>query len=164
HVRGDLRGVNDVLAREAGDVRARPADVLAFDDRNSSAFRRQRPRQQFSGLAAAEHEEVILFDLGHLLLLRRVRRFAMQMRFRYISPGKLGGAGRHIGMVAARYSARRATTNRHSAATASACRGRGWLHNLFSGPELITTRDKTSRRQLQDVVTRRLAPVRAVGT
>jgi hypothetical protein len=60
--------VDDVLARQAGDVRAGPTDVLPLDHRDPLSVTSQRPRQQFAGLAAAEHDEVIFFNVGHDLL------------------------------------------------------------------------------------------------
>src|SRR5215510_13318273 len=43
-VRSNLRTVNDVLAGQTGDVRARPADVLALDHRDTLSLLGKSPR------------------------------------------------------------------------------------------------------------------------
>jgi hypothetical protein len=59
----------EVLARQACDVWARPADVLALDHRNPRPFGCECPSQQFASLAAPKYDQVILFDLRHVRLL-----------------------------------------------------------------------------------------------
>jgi hypothetical protein len=50
----DLRAADDVLAREARDVRARAADQPALDHHDRLALLRQRPREVLARLTATE--------------------------------------------------------------------------------------------------------------
>jgi hypothetical protein len=61
-----LGGVDDVLARQAGDVRARPADQLPLHHRRALPFPRHGPGQVLACLAAADHQDVVVLDLSHL--------------------------------------------------------------------------------------------------
>jgi len=61
----DFRAVDDVLARQARDVRTRAADQFALDDCDSAPFLRQRPSNVFARFATAEHEIVIVINVGH---------------------------------------------------------------------------------------------------
>ena len=63
--RRHLPAVDDVLARQAGDVRARTADQPALDDRAALAGLRQSPCEVFPGLAAAEDQVIDVLYGGH---------------------------------------------------------------------------------------------------
>src|SRR5262249_27066269 len=63
---GDLRRMNNVLARQTCHIGTRSADILSLDDRGSSSFFGHRPRHQFAGCAAAQHEDVPFFCCFHL--------------------------------------------------------------------------------------------------
>ncbi len=52
----DLRTVDDVFARQAGDVRARPANVFAIDDCDPLSFASKRPRSNGRTRATTEHD------------------------------------------------------------------------------------------------------------
>ena len=62
--RGDLGAVDDVFARQAGDVRARAAHIFALDDDDALSLLRGGPGDQFSAGAAAEDDEIIFFRIG----------------------------------------------------------------------------------------------------
>ena len=51
--------MDDVFARQAGDVRARPANVPALDDRYPLPLGRERPGEVFARFPAAEDDEVV---------------------------------------------------------------------------------------------------------
>src|SRR5580765_1337040 len=59
----DLRTVNDVLARETGDVRARSANVFAVDHRNTLSLPGKGPCRNGRTGATAEDYQVIFFNL-----------------------------------------------------------------------------------------------------
>ena len=67
---GDLGAVDDVLARQAGDVGARPADIPPLDDRRALPLRGQRPGQELAGRPAAQDDHVVFLGLRHVFLLR----------------------------------------------------------------------------------------------
>ena len=73
-VGGDLRAVDHVFAGQAGDVRAGAAKVLPLDYRRPLPLGGQRPRQEFAGLAAAQHDDVIFFWFGRHLSTPYLRR------------------------------------------------------------------------------------------
>src|SRR5262249_61776821 len=73
YVRGDVRTVNDVFTGQAGDVVARASDVFAFDQGDSLSSFPSGPRSDLRSCAAAEHYQIVLFDL--LRQLRRVNGF-----------------------------------------------------------------------------------------
>lgn len=57
----NLRGVNDVLARQAGDVRASSSDVLAFDHSNALPLPGEGPCGEFRSRPTADNHEIIFF-------------------------------------------------------------------------------------------------------
>src|SRR5215813_8143686 len=74
-VGGDLRTVDDVLAWQASDVRARSANVLAVDDGDTLSFSRKGPRGEGRPCAATENHEIKLFQLRLFGTLRSRRTF-----------------------------------------------------------------------------------------
>src|ERR1700733_7337356 len=70
--RGDLGGINDILARQAGNVRARSADILPIYHGGSPSFFGHRPGCQFAGGAAAQHEGIEVFRCIHKFHLLQV--------------------------------------------------------------------------------------------
>ncbi len=64
--------VNEVLARKAGDVGARSADVPSLDHGGAVACSGHRPRQVLPRLSAAEDQILVFFDVWHLQQGRRV--------------------------------------------------------------------------------------------
>ena len=80
HVRCDLRAVNDVLARQACDVRTRAADVLAVDDRDALSFAGEGPRRKRRSRAAAQDHDVKLFRLRLLSIIGGWSCFRLLMR------------------------------------------------------------------------------------
>jgi hypothetical protein len=65
----ERRTVDDVLTRQTGHVRTRPAHHVALDQGCPMTFRRQRPRQVLARLSTANDKNVEALDLGHRLLL-----------------------------------------------------------------------------------------------
>src|SRR5580658_4900267 len=65
-VRSNLRAVNDVFAWQAGDVRARPVDVFAFDDCDALPALTKGPGSDCSSRAATENSEIQLLGLRAL--------------------------------------------------------------------------------------------------
>ena len=63
HQVGDFRAPDLVLAREAVDVRARPADPSALDDGNAAPGVRQVPGEELAALAAAKDEVFVRFRI-----------------------------------------------------------------------------------------------------
>ncbi len=55
--------MDDVLARQARDVGARPADVFAVDYRDALSFASKRPRSDGRAGAATENHEIKFFRL-----------------------------------------------------------------------------------------------------
>ena len=53
-----LGAVDDVLARQTGDVGAGTADIFPLNHRHARALFGQRPGDVFAGFAAAEHQDV----------------------------------------------------------------------------------------------------------
>jgi len=74
-VGSDLRAMDDVLAWQTCDVRARAADVPALDDSDALTLFRKGPRDVFRSLAAAENDKIVLFGNGTAVRLRTVRKF-----------------------------------------------------------------------------------------
>ena len=64
-VGSDLRAVDNILARKTGDVRARTADIPSFDNDRPLSFLGLSPGNVFAGLAATEHNYIVLFWCGH---------------------------------------------------------------------------------------------------
>ena len=62
---GDLGGVDDVLAGEAGDVGAGSAETLVFDVGNFFALEAEMPGEIFAAFSAANDDCVVLFRGGH---------------------------------------------------------------------------------------------------
>ena len=62
----DLGSVDDVLARQAGDVRARSANVLAIDDDNVLSFSSKRPGSYSRTRAAAQNDHVEFFRVVYM--------------------------------------------------------------------------------------------------
>src|SRR5262249_4780787 len=62
-VGGDLRTVDDVLAWQASDVRARSANVLAVDDGDTLSFSRKRPRGEGRPGAATQDHKIVVFEV-----------------------------------------------------------------------------------------------------
>jgi hypothetical protein len=62
-VRGDFGAVNDVLARQARDVRTRPADVFAVDDCDFLSFTGKSLRRDARARATAENHQIKFFRL-----------------------------------------------------------------------------------------------------
>ena len=60
-VQSNLRAVNDVFAWQAGDLRARPADVFAFDDYDALPALSKGPGSDCSPRAAAQNYEIQRF-------------------------------------------------------------------------------------------------------
>src|SRR6476660_1788544 len=52
----DLRAVDDVLARQAGDVRTRSANIFAIDDCDPLSFASKRPRSNGRTRPTTEHD------------------------------------------------------------------------------------------------------------
>src|SRR6202035_957432 len=59
----NFRAVDDVLAREARDIRARAANILAIDDGDALAFAGKRPRSDGRARAATENHQIKFFRL-----------------------------------------------------------------------------------------------------
>src|SRR5258707_4898708 len=70
-VRCDFRAVDDVLARQARDVRARPADIFALDDCDSLSLASKSPRRDGRACAAPENHQIKFFRLRLLKYLSR---------------------------------------------------------------------------------------------
>src|SRR5580658_1653570 len=67
--RCDLGGINDILARQAGHIGTRSADILPIDDDSSISLFGHRPGRQFAGCAAAQHEDIEFFGWIHAIYL-----------------------------------------------------------------------------------------------
>jgi hypothetical protein len=85
--RGDLRCVNDVLARQARDIWTSPADVLPLDRGCSLAFSGHCPGYQFTGCAAAQHKNVNLSGSLMALISFRSSTTWDKKLFAAINPG-----------------------------------------------------------------------------
>src|SRR5688572_23736195 len=72
--------MNDVLAREAGNVRARATDELALDNGCTMTLPRHRPRQILSRFAASDYENVVAVHVRHVIPLPNWRIFALRDR------------------------------------------------------------------------------------
>jgi hypothetical protein len=72
--RRHVPAVDDVLAGQAGDVRAPTADQAALDDRTVLAGLRQGPGQVLPGFAAAEDQAVEAPAAGHETVLPEIGR------------------------------------------------------------------------------------------
>src|SRR5262249_23623950 len=55
--------MDDVLARQTGDVRTRATDIFALDDRNTLSFAGKSPRGDCSTRATAKDQQVIFVNL-----------------------------------------------------------------------------------------------------
>jgi hypothetical protein len=55
--------MDDVFAGQAGDVRAGAAEVFPLDHGRALPLRRQRPGEELARLAAAQHDDVKLFEV-----------------------------------------------------------------------------------------------------
>jgi len=73
--RANLGGVNNVLARQAGYVRARPADQLPLNDGGAMAVTRHCPRKILARFTTADDENVVILDTRHLLRSFAIRRW-----------------------------------------------------------------------------------------
>src|SRR5271167_1079790 len=62
-VRGDFGAMDHILARKAGDVGARTSDIFSLNDGSLHPLPGQRPGDVFPGFAAAQHEEIVFFQL-----------------------------------------------------------------------------------------------------
>ena len=62
---GDLAAVDHVLAWQARDIGARPADQSALDDNGSAALPSKFPSHVLAGLAATENDVLDLFTVSH---------------------------------------------------------------------------------------------------
>src|SRR5262249_2406999 len=69
HDMGHPRARNLVLARQAGDIRARAADPFALDNRSALAGLGHMPSNELAPSATAEDQDFELFWIGHHLLL-----------------------------------------------------------------------------------------------
>jgi hypothetical protein len=69
HERGDLGGINDILARQAGNVRTRSADILPIDDGGSPSFFGDCSGSQVAGGAGAQHDDIEFFRCIHGIYL-----------------------------------------------------------------------------------------------
>src|SRR4051812_3741991 len=61
----DLGAVNDVLTRQAGDVRTGPTDQSTLDYGGTPAGFRHRPGQVLARLPATDDQDVKSFSVGH---------------------------------------------------------------------------------------------------
>src|SRR6478672_9217185 len=59
----DLRTVNDILARQAGDVRARSANIFAVDHCDTLSLRGKGPCRDGRSSATAQDYQVVFFNL-----------------------------------------------------------------------------------------------------
>ena len=64
-IAGDLRAVDQVLAREARDAGAGPRDIPPLDDRRPLPLRGQRPGEE-PAPPAAEHHQVVFLGMRHV--------------------------------------------------------------------------------------------------
>jgi len=55
---------DDVLARQARDVRGRTADIFALDCNDALSLLRRIPADQFSASTAAKDDQIIFFRIG----------------------------------------------------------------------------------------------------
>src|SRR5258708_2234167 len=62
---GDAGTVDEVLARQAGDIGAGTAHIALFYDHDTLAGTAQMPRYRFACLPAAEHHSIISINCGH---------------------------------------------------------------------------------------------------
>ncbi len=65
--------MNDVLARQASDIRTRATDQAALDESNAAPGLGECPGQIFSGLAAAKDQNLVTLDLSHDYILAVLR-------------------------------------------------------------------------------------------
>lgn len=138
--RADLRRMDDVLARQARDVRARPPDQLPLDDGGVLAFGSRRPGKVFAGFTAADDENVVGLGRGrlprgitaHRKLLpssSRIHRIAWSRAARE-SPPRRGRSASPLPSPWPRHSRRRGTTD-PGPRDRGGCRGR--IRNGGSG-------------------------------
>jgi hypothetical protein len=92
---GDFGGVDDVLARQPGNVRACSAKRSALHDGCAVACARQGPRQQPASDAAAEDQIFVLFNVRHGRSLSFKNCGA-----RYLAPPDDLTSGKSIGVLA----------------------------------------------------------------
>ena len=59
--RGNLGAVDDVLAGQARDVRARTGHIFALDHNHALSLLGECPGKNFAAGAAAQHEEIAFF-------------------------------------------------------------------------------------------------------
>jgi hypothetical protein len=57
--------MDNILARKTSDVWARTADISPFDNDRPLSFLGLSPGNVFAGLAATEHNYIVLFWYGH---------------------------------------------------------------------------------------------------
>src|SRR5215467_1702801 len=62
-----FRAANHVLARQAGNVRARSTDVFSFHYRRAVARLRHCPRQVLSRFSASDNKDLVVFCVRHSL-------------------------------------------------------------------------------------------------
>jgi hypothetical protein len=60
-VRGNLRAMNNVLAGQTGDIRARSSNVFAFNNRDPLSLCSKRPRSNGRSRAAAKDHQIVIF-------------------------------------------------------------------------------------------------------
>src|SRR5215471_463381 len=68
--RGDFRGVNHILARQAGDIHARATDISPLDDSGPHPFLRHSCRHPLPAGAAAKNDDVKFVCCLHTFSLR----------------------------------------------------------------------------------------------
>ena len=62
--RSNLGAVDDILARQARDVRARAAHIFALDHHHALSLLSGGPGNKFTAGTAAEDDEIIFFRIG----------------------------------------------------------------------------------------------------
>ncbi len=63
-----LGAMNDVLARQTGDVGTRPADVFPLDDRRALSLPGQGPRDILAPFAAAQYDDIEFFHVHGIFI------------------------------------------------------------------------------------------------
>ena len=64
-VRGNLRAMDDILARQTGDIGARTSDILSLNDNRSLSSFGEGPRDVLPRFATAQHYDIVLFNCLH---------------------------------------------------------------------------------------------------
>src|ERR1700730_16488357 len=62
-VRGHLRAMDDIFARQTGDVGAGASDIFSLNDDRSHSLFSQGPGDVLACFAAAQHGDIVLFEV-----------------------------------------------------------------------------------------------------